>query len=146
MAYKYRGTNHDLDAPVLTIAPEPAPPSKHFPRTNGCGDATGTPAGYKRHQKAGEDACAPCKRAIAAYAKEYRAKIRSGERFVKKGYSNERCGSYAGYIRHNRHNVPACTPCLAAYSAYMTGWRNRRKAEAAAAEAEALELLAPVAA
>jgi hypothetical protein len=130
MGYQYRGKIHDVDKPLLEVAPEP-PPSRNFPRTTGCGDAKGTTAGYKRHQKAGEDACAPCKRAVAQYAKEYRVKVRSGERFVRKGFSPERCGTYAGYTHHGRHGVPACKPCLKAYSAYMTQWRNNRKAEAA---------------
>jgi hypothetical protein len=124
--YIYRGTIHDLDAPILTIAPEPAP-SKHFPRTSGCGDATGTTAGYKRHQKAGEEACMPCKRAVAAYAQEYRAKVRNGYRYEPKGFADEKCGTYAGYVQHLRHGIQSCADCRKAQAAYMATYRANRK-------------------
>jgi len=130
MAYQYRGTKHDLEAPLqpLTYAPRP---TGHATKATGCGDAVGTTAGYKRHTTAGEYACPPCKQALAEYSKDYRAKIRNGERFVKKGYTDERCGTYAGYAMHTRHRVTPCKPCLAAYNAYMKTLRDNRKNAAA---------------
>lgn len=121
MGYKYRGTIRDLDAPPLTIAHAPKP-------LVGCGEATGTTAGYKRHQNAREEACDACKAAVAKYAQDYRAKTRTGERYVPKGFSPERCGSYAGYVHHLRHHVPTCAPCKKAQREYMAEYRaNRRK-------------------
>lgn len=128
MAYQYRGTVRDLDAPLMAITPE-APTPRPKP-SGGCHEAKGTKSGYRRHQKASEPACDECKAAIAAYAKEYRAKVRNGERVIRKGFTPDRCGTYAGYTHHNRHAIPACQPCRDAYSAYMTAWRNRRKAAA----------------
>lgn len=127
MAYTYRGTVRDLDAPALTIAPEPKPAPKPKPASTGCGDAYGTTAGYKRHQKANEPACGGCKTAVAKYAQEYRAKVRNGERYVRKGFHPDRCGTYAGYVHHLRHHVPTCAPCRKAQCEYMADYRAQRK-------------------
>lgn len=42
-------------------------------------DRCGTPAGYRRHRRAGERTCDPCRAANAAYIREYRAKKAAGE-------------------------------------------------------------------
>lgn len=131
MAYRYRGTVHDLNEPIRTIYPARKPPQQRKDAGTGCGVAIGTPAGYKRHQKANENACDPCKEALAEYSRDYRAKIRSGERFVRKGFTPDRCGTYAGYIHHGRQDVPACKPCLKAYREYMADYRANRKQQAA---------------
>jgi hypothetical protein len=38
------------------------------------GDACGTAAGYWRHHRSGEEACRPCRDAVAAHRRDWRAK------------------------------------------------------------------------
>lgn len=96
------------------------------PKPPACGDLAGTRTGYARHQRADQEACDPCKSALAAYSRDYRAKIRGGEHTARSGYSDDRCGSYAGYCRHLRHNVPVCGPCAEARRVYKLEWQSNR--------------------
>lgn len=101
------------------------------PKPPACGDAAGTRTGYARHQRADQAACEPCKAALAVYSRDYRAKIRSGEHTARSGFSDDACGTYAGYCRHLRHDVPMCDPCADARRAYKSAWHRTRKAVAA---------------
>jgi hypothetical protein len=121
MAYQYGGKIRDIEAPEPTIA-DPAEAMVFDP------EKCGTTAGYKQHQNFNENACAHCKGALAAYSRAYRARVRSGQVVVMKEFSPERCGSYAGYAAHKRHNVPPCTVCLVAHAECMHAYRAKRKA------------------
>ena len=129
MGYVYRGKIRDVEP---TTPPAPAVTAVPIVRKHRKFDPTicGTPAGYKQHRRLDEDACDPCKAALAAYSREYRVRVLTGVTVVKKGFSPERCGSYAGYARHKRHDVPVCTLCEVAHADYMDEYRANRKAAA----------------
>lgn len=84
-----------------------------------CAERRGSKAGYLRHWKAGEDACADC---LAGSATEER------ERRHKRGLHAPRkpakCGTNSGYIRHVKRREAKCRPCRRAHREYMQKWRN----------------------
>ena len=121
MAYRYRGKVLDVGRPI-TEEPE-AKPTKLPPKP---GARCGTTTGYKEHGNYGEEACQPCKTALAEYSRNYRIRVRNGE-MIPKAFQPDRCGSYAGYKRHIKRNLPPCKPCLVAHADYMHAWRNKRK-------------------
>lgn len=128
MAYQYRGTRHDLTAPLQQIPaglpkkrgmkPRPFDPSR-----------CGTRAGYKQHQRRDVEMCQPCQDAhnayMAAYMAEYNAR-KGGPRQL------EPCGTYAGYRRHERAHETPCYPCTTAQqqhrAEYMRDYRARKAA------------------
>jgi hypothetical protein len=126
MAYAYRGTVRDIEEPELTATE--APPANHADAPVFDPDKCGTPTGYKQHRHFNEAACDPCKAALAAYSRAYRARVRAGQVVVLKEFSPEKCGTYAGYAAHKRHNVPPCAACLVAHADYMHAYRTKRKA------------------
>lgn len=91
----------------------------------------GTPAAYRRHQKAGEVADEAC---LKAWAKD-------NARFRKPGKPRaplKPCGTLAAYRRHMAKKERACKPCREVRNEYMRGymkkWRAERKAEREALE------------
>jgi hypothetical protein len=72
----------------------------------------GTPQGYRRHRKLGEDACRPCKDAINALNPKSPYPPRIAE-----------CGTRSGVNRHKRNGEPTCEACLAADAKYMREYR-----------------------
>lgn len=123
--YRWRGT-------AIDVAPEdPATPRLKPVKVYGDSALTrcGTANGYKRHGKRGEQACTPCKAAQAQYSREYRARVRVGEVILRKPFSAERCGTYAGFRRHTKHSVPLCAPCRKAHQEYQSAYRAKRRAE-----------------
>jgi hypothetical protein len=89
----------------------------------------GTANGYKRHQKLGETACKPCRAGMAEYSRNYRLRILSGEVILKKPFTPDRCGTYAGFRLHTKHKIPPCDPCRKAHQEYQRAYRAKRKAE-----------------
>lgn len=86
----------------------------------------GTPAAYRRHQKAGEVADDACLKAWTKYNKQW----------YKPGPPRpplKPCGTLTAYRRHLRRKEKPCKPCRDARSAYMRAymkqWRDRKKAE-----------------
>lgn len=129
MAYQYKGTIHDLDEPIQTAklrtASTPGPkPQPYVFNPDKCGTLTG----YRRHIKAKQPACQPCKTANAAASRDYEARSKLG--MIRRGFNPDKCGTYAGYKRHDRTGVPACDACLSAYADYMHDYRARRKTAA----------------
>ena len=104
----------------------PKPKRARRPRKNAA--ECGTYSGYRTHKNKGQEACRECKDAMAAYCREYRERIQRGELTPRKGFTPDRCGSRAGYIRHRKHSTTACQPCLAANAQYMREYNAERKA------------------
>jgi len=122
MGYKYRGTVRDIEEQAIE-APEPeSKPAPVFDPSK-CGRYVG----YKQHRHFGQEACPPCKASLAKYSRDYRARVRSGQSVVMKTFSPDKCGSYAGYAAHLRHQAPHCQPCLVAHADYMHAYRAKRK-------------------
>ena len=46
------------------------------------------------------------------------------------GFDPAKCGTYAGYARHQRSDVPPCEPCKTALADYMNNYRAQRKVAA----------------
>ena len=87
--------------------------------TGRCGSA----AGYDRHRRRGEHACAECRTAATEAAR-----TRTGY----KAYQPPRCGTYGGYSAHRRNSTPPCEACKAAAAAYrrkQTGGSPRPNVE-----------------
>lgn len=99
----------------------------------------GTIGAYQRHLKAGQEACAACKEARAAYTRDRREGRIKARRPAQ-------CGTLRGYYSHRHHKTQACRACLDAYAAYTGARRARLRAEraerAAALEAAWAEVLA----
>jgi hypothetical protein len=140
MAYVYRGTLRDIgperraeiakrlrEAPVRTQSiPGPKPRYRLFDPSH-----CGTFRGYKQHEKTGTEKCQPCKDANAAYSRDYEARRKTGQvQTIGRGFRADKCGTYAGYCRHRRHNVPACGPCADASRAHTAQYRANLKAAA----------------
>jgi hypothetical protein len=118
MNYQYRGANFEVEEP-----------QRWRPQTEFVAEKCGTYAGYKQHQKFGQEACRPCKDALAAYCRDrYHARKHLPPRVY--GFSPDKCGTYAGYARHKRSEVPPCEPCKDAWAGYMNEYRAQRKAAA----------------
>ena len=66
MAYKYRGSNHEVEED-----PKPWRPTAEFVDAK-----CGTYARYTRHQRSEVPPCEACKAALADYMNNYRAKRR----------------------------------------------------------------------
>lgn len=122
MGYQYRGTIHDLTAPLNNL---PAPTPKERPPFDPA--YCGTTYGYKQHRKHDQEPCEECRAAVRAYDAEWRARKRNGE-ILSYGFNNDACGTYAGYHRHKRHNVHVCDPCWEANAKYLADWRSRKGA------------------
>lgn len=45
-------------------------------------------------------------------------------------FDPSKCGTYAGYARHLRSDVPPCDACHAAWLEYRREWRSRKKVAA----------------
>lgn len=128
MAYRWNGAPELADVePVLTLVETPKRgPKPKTPVFNP--SRCGTLSGYKQHRQHGQDACAPCKAAMAAYGREYAARVKlSG---VRRGFNPDKCGTRAGYRRHERSDVPTCGPCRAANTDRSNAYRAARKAAA----------------
>lgn len=133
MAYKWNGAPELAEvAPVLTIvAPVEPPKAKPGPKPKPRvfdPDRCGTVPGYKQHRKHHQDACAPCKAAMATYGREYAARVKLNG--VRRGFNPDKCGTRAGYRRHEHSDVPTCGPCRAANSERSNAYRAARKAAA----------------
>ena len=87
--------------------------------------ACGTYSGYKSHRVRGEEACHQCKEAMAAYCREYRARIKSGEIVVRKS-PIPNCGTHSGYARHLANGDTACQDCRIAHATYMRAYNAKR--------------------
>lgn len=68
----------------------------------------GTVAAYQRHLRSGEEPCARCREARAAYVRE---------RYVPSGRQLDPCGTPGAYQRHLRHGEETCRPCRDAFAA-----------------------------
>lgn len=88
----------------------------------------GTTAGYHRHRTHGEEACLACKRAAAAYERE-RAKNRPPRKPRVRAPRREpaKCGTTAGYHRHQHLGEPPCQPCKDAIAAYKRELKRKRR-------------------
>lgn len=101
----------------------PAPKPPRAPQTNAA--ACGTYSGYKAHKTRGDEACHSCKEALAAYCREYRARLKDGGITPRRPSS---CGSHTGYTAHKVRGDKACEPCLIAHATYMRAYNAARKA------------------
>ena len=125
MGYVYRGTVHDLTAPLVEL-PEPVRKGRKGPAPfdpSKCG----TTAGYKQHRAHNLEQCKACMAACRVYHNDWKARKRNGEP-VRKGFRDDACGTYAGYHRHKRHGVPACDPCETANTEYTSAYRLTHRA------------------
>lgn len=68
----------------------------------------GTKAGYAAHSTRGEYACADCRAANSAYAKQRRAELRDGTARLRQP---AQCGTPAGYQKHLRIGEATCSSC-----------------------------------
>lgn len=131
MAYTYKGKLRDVSAPApaeprTPSTPGPKPKAPVFEPSH-----CGTYRGYKQHEKTGTEKCQACKDANAAYSRDYEARLKTGQiQALNRGFRPDACGTYAGYCRHLRHNVPACGPCADASRAHTAQHRAKRKAAA----------------
>ncbi len=117
MGYSYRGSNHEVEEDQ-----EPWRPQVGFVASK-----CGTYAGYRQHQKYGQEACRPCKDGLAAYCRDrYHTRKHLPPRIY--GFNPDKCGTYAGYTRHQRSDVPPCEACKTANADYMHNYRTRRQA------------------
>jgi len=105
---------------------QPAPKKPAAPRIRI--SACGTHAGYQAHLYYRQEACPPCKKAQAAYHREYRQRAKRGE-ITPRAHLVDNCGTNAGYMRHVRRGVDACQPCRTAHSKYTSGHKRRQRAE-----------------
>jgi hypothetical protein len=119
VAYQYRGTTTVEEEPEIIHAPGKFNPQK-----------CGTMAGYRQHQKLGIGQCQPCKDACASYARDYYHRRRKTGYTPFVGFDPSACGTYAGWARHRRSDVPPCDACKVAHSDYMFEYRANRKAAA----------------
>lgn len=121
MGYVYGGTEFDAHLPVPE-KPKPKRDPKPAPQDP---KACGTYAGYRRHIKAKEPTCQPCKDANAAYARDYDVRNKAGR--IKKGWTPDKCGTVAGWNLHNRHAYPMCAACRDAYRVYRNAHRAKQR-------------------
>ncbi len=121
MGYQYRGTIRDIEE---ESTPTPAPRLGVFDPSK-----CGTYAGYRQHQKYGlMPACRPCKDAQAAYSRDYIERRGGRTAPAIREFQPGACGTYAGYARHLRSEVPPCADCHRAWLEYRRAWRSRKRA------------------
>lgn len=102
-----------MDLTRIYIADQPNPRSAAAAIVSRELHPCGTPAAYRRHQRAGETPCEDCQQARRDY--------------VRRRYGNARpesarkpappCGTPAAYQRHRRYGEEACRPCKDAINA-----------------------------
>lgn len=92
------------------------------------GDMTGcgTPAGYMRHYRAGDDACQRCLAAWRIYTRARKAEQRERERrgVVARAIRDEvaqlrPCGTHAAFARHKANGETPCDLCREAERVYQ---------------------------
>lgn len=122
--YVYRGTKHDLNEPL----PPTQPVETQGPELAKCG----TYAGSKRHRRAGETPCDPCKAAAAEYMLNWRRNHpRTTTERIAGTYTPGICGTHNGYERHRRANTTPCQPCRTGHAQYSAKRKAIREQQAA---------------
>ena len=123
MAYVYRGTIRDVKE-INEIPAEPVVPRKQFNP-----EKCGTYAGYRQHKHHKDTPCRECLDAKKAYNRAWEAKRAAEGPAPRPAFNPDKCGTYAGYLRHMRYTTTTCVPCKAAHSKYMADYRAKRKAQ-----------------
>jgi hypothetical protein len=123
LAYQYRGTIRDIDDDF----DEPAPTEPVFD-TAKCGTYTG----WHQHRKFGTEPCQSCKNFINEYGRVYRARTRTRRAAAPPAPMTIRdvCGTYSGYMKHQRNGEPKCADCKAANALYIARYRAGKRAAA----------------
>jgi len=131
-------------APEVVAKPKPAsrtprpsrakPASEHKPRTPA---EHGTDSGYKRHNRAGTEACGPCREAHRIVARRYAA----NRPRVRRQPERADCGTEAGYDAHRARKERICDPCRLEHNAKQ----RERRATRYAAEGKTVQFRQPVA-
>lgn len=91
-------------------------------------DRCGTPAGYKRHLRHGEDPCGRCREANREASRAWRALNKPPVTRPEGVYDPKRCGTDKGYHRHRRRGTVPCGPCRAGHAATAADYAARRAA------------------
>lgn len=116
--YEFGGTN-------FAVEDEPEPIAGFDP------SKCGTVAGYKRHKRAEQEACADCLVGNAAYMRaRTRARQKPAHERAVGIYNPDLCGGHNGYERHRRQNSIPCTPCREGHTKYAAERTAIRKAKA----------------
>jgi len=121
------GLGHFKDDPNLTAA---ATAYLRLPPTLFAREVTlrraarcGTTSGYIRHNRRGEQACAPCLVAWREYSAWSKAERNAGRQLKRKKVAE--CGTYSGYARHIKRRETPCTPCRNAARDYSVSRRTK---------------------
>lgn len=79
----------------------------------------GTTIAYRRHLRAGETPCQPCRDAAAAVERERRR-----SRGISPAPTLE-CGTHSGYVGHIVRDQAPCAACRDGHAEYQRGYRRR---------------------
>lgn len=86
----------------------------------------GTPSGYNRHRRYGEDQCEACRHAWSAYnATKNRERVPG---YARKRRQVVECGTNSGYTAHYARGEKPCDACKASKSAYMKALGAKKRA------------------